>query len=272
MYRTKTGRQKLPFITKILCLVVLFLAALLPRMAHADNVVAGYTSKDSLQPGEVVAIDKAASRSVKAAPADNANMIYGVVVDPSDAPITLVGDNSKVFVATTGTYQVLVAASGGPVKPGDYISMSSINGIAGKAQVGQPLILGKAQSSFDGATGVVTTSGGMNIGRVYVSIGIAKNPLSNTDPSLPYFLRRVANSVANKSVPVIRVYTALIIFLMSLIAAIVILWSGVQSSLISLGRNPLSRHEIFKGMYKVVFTGLGVFIIGLAGVYLLLKV
>jgi hypothetical protein len=42
--------------------------------------------------------------------------------------------------------------------------------------------------------------------------------------------------------------------------------------LISLGRNPLSRHSIFIGMYKVVFTGLGVFIIGLAGVYLLLKI
>jgi hypothetical protein len=68
------------------------------------------------------------------------------------------------------------------------------------------------------------------------------------------------------------VYTALIIFMVSLIAAIVILWSGVRSSLISLGRNPLSRHAIFSGMYKVVFTGLGVFLIGLAGVYLLLKV
>jgi hypothetical protein len=78
--------------------------------------------------------------------------------------------------------------------------------------------------------------------------------------------------VANKSVPVIRIYTALFVFMISIMAAVTILWSGVRSSLISLGRNPLSRHSIFIGMYKVVFTGLGVFIIGLAGVYLLLKI
>jgi hypothetical protein len=71
---------------------------------------------------------------------------------------------------------------------------------------------------------------------------------------------------------VIRVYIALLIFLVSLVATVVVLWSGVRSSMISLGRNPLSRHAIFSGMYKVVFTGIGVFVIGLAGVYLLLKV
>ena len=271
MHRTKTGRKKIPMAAKISGLILFILMAV-PLTVRADNVVEGFSSSQPVQPGMVVAIDKAANRSVKPAPADNSNLIYGVSVDPSDAPITLVGQNSQVFVATTGTYQVLVSASGGSIKPGDYISMSSINGIAGKAQVGQPVILGKAQSAFDGKTNTVSTSNGVNIGRVYISIGVAKNPLSNSDPTLPYFLRKVANSVANKSVPVIRVYTALLIFLVSLVAAIVILWSGVRSSLISLGRNPLSRHAIFSGMYKVVFTGLCVFIIGLAGVYLLLKV
>jgi hypothetical protein len=273
MYPTKTGQKKLPFLTKILSIIALLTVPIFaPLIAYADNVVEGFSSSQPLQPGQVVAIDKAADKTVKAAPADNPTLIYGVVVDPSDAPITLVGQNSKVFVATTGTYQVLVSASGGAIKPGDYISMSNINGIAGKARVGQPLILGKAQSSYDGKTGTVASNGGVNIGRIFVSIGIAKNPLANLDPSLPNFLRNISNSVANKSVPVIRVYTALIIFLMSLVAAIVILWSGVQSSLISIGRNPLSRHEIFKGMYRVVFTGLGIFIIGILGVYLLLKV
>jgi hypothetical protein len=253
-------------------LALVILAAAAGQRAYADNVVEGYTAAQPVEPGMVVAIDKAAARSVKPAPADDSNLIYGVAVDPSDAPITLVGQNSKVFVATTGSYQVLVTATAGPIKPGDYISMSNINGIAGKAQPGQPVIIGKAQSSFNGSDNVVSSSGDTKIGRVYVSIGVAKNPLANSDPTLPYFLRKVANSVANKSVPVIRVYTAMMIFLVSIVAAIVILWSGVRSSLISLGRNPLSRHAIFSGMYKVVITGLGVFIIGLAGVYLLLKV
>jgi hypothetical protein len=273
MYRTKTGHKKLPSGLKIMVLAMMLLSPVLAiGSAKADNVVQGFSATQTVQPGMVVAIDKAADRSVKPAPADDSNMIYGVSVDPSDAPITLVGQNSKVFVATTGTYQVLVTTGAGPIKVGDYISMSSINGIAGKAQAGQPLILGKAQSGFNGNDNVVSTDNNVKIGKVYVSLGIAKNPIANTDPTLPYFLRKISSSVANKSVPVIRVYTAMLIFLLSIAAAIVILWSGVKSSLISLGRNPLSRHAIFSGMYKVVFTGIGVLIIGMAGVYLLLRI
>lgn len=243
-----------------------------PLSVKADNVVDGYSSKQPLEPGQVVAIDKSANNSVKPAPASDSNQIYGVVVDPSDAAITLVGSNTQTFVATTGTYQVLVSTINGSIKSGDYISMSNVDGIAAKAANTEPVILGKATSGFDGKAGVVTTSGKASIGRIYVNISIQKNPLANSDPTLPYFLRRVANSVANKSVPVIRVYTAVLLFLISILATVTILWGGVRGSQISLGRNPLSKKVIFSGMYKVVFTGLGVFIIGLAGVYLLLKV
>src|SRR5581483_4955256 len=103
----------------------------LAGVTYADNVVQGFSAKGTVDPGMVVAIDKAASKSVKPAPADNSNLIYGVAVDPSDAPITIVGQNSQVFIATTGTYQVLVTAGAGAIQPGDYISMSTINGIAG---------------------------------------------------------------------------------------------------------------------------------------------
>ncbi|HEX5448302.1 MAG TPA: hypothetical protein VFW90_03845, partial [Candidatus Saccharimonadales bacterium] len=157
-------------------------------------------------------------------------------------------------------------------KSGDYISMSSVSGIAAKAGHSQTLVLGKATSSFNGSSNVVTNNGGSAIGRVYVDIAVGSNPLATNNPNLPGFLKNLANSLANKPVPVIRVYTALLIFVVSLLAAITILYSGVHSSLISIGRNPLSRKAIFRGMYKVVFTGLGVFIIGLAGVYLLLKI
>jgi hypothetical protein len=271
MYRTKTGRLKPPLTIKIATLALL-LFIFLSLKTLADNVINGFTASQPVQPGMVVAIDKAADHSVKPAPANNSSVIYGVSVDPSDAPIALVGQNSQVFVATNGTYPVLVSTSGGSIKVGDYISMSSINGIAGKAQVGQPEIVGKAESSFNGSTNVISSSSGVRIGKIFVNIAVAKNPIANTDPTVPYALRKITSSIANKSVPVIRVYIALAIFIVALVAAIAILWSGVRSSLISLGRNPLSRHAIFSGMYKVVFTGLGVFIIGLAGVYLLLKV
>jgi len=269
MNLTKTGKNTI-FLTIAAAALTIFV--LLPGQVSAEKVVEGFSSQKALQPGIVVALDKSSSKTVKVAEADKPGEMYGVVVDPSDAPITLVGQNTQVFVATSGTYSVLVSVVNGAIKSGDLISMSNVNGIAAKANSAQPLILGKAASSFDGSSKVVTTSGGKAIGRILINLNVGKNPLSEQDQTVPGILKKLANSVANKTVPVIRVYTAAFIFLISVLAAVTILWSGVRSSLISLGRNPLSRHSIFMGMYKVVFTGLGVFIIGLAGVYLLLKI
>jgi hypothetical protein len=271
MHQTKTGRLTPSLVTKISILAMIVMPVF-GLAAKADSVVKGYVASKPIQTGMVVAIDKAAAGSVKPTPASDSSQIFGVAIDPSDAPIALVGNNSQVFVATTGTYPVLVSAQGGVIQKGDYISMSSTDGIAGKAHAGQKLILGRAESGFDGKTATISTSDGVNIGRVFVTVAIAKNPVTSSDPTLPAPLRKLADTIGNRSVPVIRVYIALLIFLVSLVATVVVLWSGVRSSMISLGRNPLSRHAIFSGMYKVVFTGIGVFVIGLAGVYLLLKV
>lgn len=255
----------------LLFLALFSLGSLPARAANSNNFVEGFSSKDTLQPGLIVALDSSGTKAVKAAPANKEDSIYGVVVDPSDAPLTLNGQGAQVFVATSGIYRVLVSTLNGAISPGDYISMSSINGIGAKATPVQATTLGQAESGFDGHSNVITSNGGQAIGQIYVNIAVQRNPYANNDP-VPVFLKRLAVSLANKPVPVVRIYTALIIFIISVIAAMTILWSGIRSSLVSLGRNPLSRHTILGGMYKVIFTGLSVFAIGLAGVYLLLKI
>lgn len=250
-------------------------ALILMNLAHpakaATDIVTGFNSKDVLQPGIVVSIDNSQSRSVKAAPANDESKMFGVVVDPSDAPFTLNGQGQQVFVASSGIYRVLVSTVNGLIHPGDFISMSTVNGVAAKATAVQSTTLGQAESGFDGSSNVITNTSGQAIGRIYVNISIQKNPFANNDP-IPVFLKRIAVSLANKPVPVVRIYVALIIFIITAIAAITILWSGIRSSLVSLGRNPLSRHVILGGLYKVIITGLSVFGIGLLGVYLLLKI
>jgi hypothetical protein len=228
--------------------------------AAADNIIQGYTSSQTLQPGLLVALDKTAPKAVKILPGGDSDQIYGVVVDPTDAPFTLNGLDSKVFVATSGNFQVLVSTIGGTIKPGDFITASNLSGI------------GQAVSGFDGSSNVITTTGNAKVGRIFVQLNPQNNPLANNAVLVPSFLRKASNVVAGKSVPAIRIYAALGVFVFSAIVAILVLWSGVRGSLIALGRNPLSRKAIFSGMYKVVFTGIGIFILGLAGVYLLLKI
>ena len=253
-------------------MLALLAVIIAPALARADNVVEGFSSKQTLQPGIVVSLDPSSQKTVQRAPSTDTSKVYGVVIDPSDAPFTLNGQNSQVFVATSGIYRAIVSTVNGAIKPGDYISLSNIDGIGAKATAIQPTIIGRAQSSFDGSSNVITTSGSAAIGRIFISIGVEKNPIANNDPAIPYFLKKVAVQLANKPVPVVRIYTALLVFVITALVAITILWSGVRSGLISLGRNPLSRHTILGSMYKVIFTGLGILAIGLAGVYLLLKI
>lgn len=244
----------------------------LPHPARAANdIVTGYNSKQVLQPGLIVSMDESQPRSVKANPSNAEGSMFGVVVDPSDAPFTLNGSGQQVFVATSGIYRVLVSSVNGAIEPGDYISMSSLNGIGAKATPVQSTVIGQAENGFDGSSNVISNNNGQAIGRIYVNINIGRNPIENSAP-LPAFLKRMAVALANKPVPVVRIYVAFIIFLITAIAAITILWSGIRSSLVSLGRNPLSRHVIVGGLYKVIITGLLVFGIGVTGVYLLLKI
>jgi hypothetical protein len=57
----------------------------------------------------------------------------------------------------------------------------------------------------------------------------------------------------------------------SLIAAIAVLYSGVRSSVISIGRNPMGRKSIFRALLEIILTSILILIIGLFAVYLLLK-
>jgi hypothetical protein len=61
------------------------------------------------------------------------------------------------------------------------------------------------------------------------------------------------------------------VFLAATVVAGSMLYAGVRSSMISIGRNPLSKQSIVKSMVQVIITSFMVFILGIFGVYLLLK-
>jgi hypothetical protein len=150
-----------------------------------------------------------------------------------------------------------------------------------KADAGQNVILGKALTSFDGSKGVsgtadLATSGGtkqVSIGLVQIDISISHNPLavSVSGPPVPSFLRKSGENIAGKPVSTVRLYVSLAILLITLFMTASLLYGGVRSSMISIGRNPLAKKSILRGLVQVVVLGLIVFVIGLVAIYLLLK-
>lgn len=263
---------------QVLALAGLVLLVALSRLAHpfAQTVAQGYNSDASLQKGMIVAPDPKDSTKVQAATTDTADRLKGVVVDQNDAAVTLSSPNQKVFVANAGRFEVLVSNQNGPVKPDDYVGISSLAGIGMRARSDQLLVIGKAVTGFDGNSGVISTanvnSRQVSIGKVAVDIGVIRNPLAtSTKTNLPSFLQSASSSIAGKSVSAPRVYLAAALIAIVGIISGSMLYAGVRSSIVSIGRNPLSRRSIMTGLAQVIVTSLIIFIAGLFGVYLLLK-
>jgi hypothetical protein len=253
-----------------LALLLLAFVFVIP-FAHADTIVRGFNAKGTLEPGFIVELSGKSSDTVEISTANNPSKIYGVVIDPAQAPLTVQKKGAQVFVATGGNYPVLVSTQEGIIKTGDYIAISATDGIGSKAK-DQPTVLGRALDNFDGRSNVITsTAGGYKVGRINVSIIPGKNPLVKDNVAIPSVLKRFGQAIAGKNISAMRIYAALVIFVIASIIALTVLVVGIRSSIIAIGRNPLSKKSILRGLFQVITVAFLVFIVGMGGVYLLLR-
>ncbi len=272
--KTRLKSQRL-LASALLALLIIFSLA---SPIAAQTVLQGYSSDEPLQKGMIVTAKADDQSKVEAVTDKTIEKMKGVVTDANDSPVTLSGDGKKVFVATTGPYEVLVSNENGPINQGDYISISSLAGIGMKATDTQSTVFGRATTKFEGGGDSIgktqAKSGGtVEFGRIKVDIAILKNPNMKAPDKdqVPDVLQKVASSVAEKPVSAIRIYLALAVLIVTGGVAAVTLFSGVRSSVISIGRNPLSKGMIVKGLVQVLLLSVIIFITGLFGVYLLIK-
>lgn len=263
-------------------LVVLCVVSMSHPLA-AQTVTQGYSSDDILQRGMLVSLKQGDATKIEAADDSNSKRLQGLVVNANDASVTLsnTAASKQTFVATIGRYEGLVSDENGTIKSGDYISVSKVKGIGMRTDDKASNVIGKALANFDGKTNVLSTTelkdnGGVtqqvHIGRIMLDIGIGANPLAKPEEAnLPSFLKRATDALVHKPVSPVRVYLSLLIFLASVAIAGSMLYAGIRSSMISIGRNPLSKQSIIRSMIQVIVTSFIVFIIGIFGVYLLLK-
>jgi hypothetical protein len=250
----------------------------------SQSVTQAYGVGGNVQKGMLVRLKEGDSSKVVALKQSEAALMEGVIVDANDASVTLSEENGKdtrVYVAAYGRYPVLVSTQNGAIKSGDYLTISALDGVAMKADEEQSIVIGKAGSDFNGISNVestaqLTDSNGkkreVSIGRVSVNIVISHNPFQSKDGnSLPGVLQKVSKGIADKPVAIGRVYLGLAVLLVTAFVAGSLLFAGVRAGLTAIGRNPLAKRSIIKGMLQATLTSLIVFIIGLFAVYLVLK-
>ncbi len=265
-------------------LALLALGALIAvsRLGHvpAQTVLQGYNADNSIDSGLIVTLDPKDPNKVVTATSDNIDKLFGVTVDPRDAAVTLSSPNQKVFVATGGSFTALVSTQNGPIKANDYISISSLEGIGMKVRPDQTVAIGRAITDFDGKTNVIstadvndgTTTKPTALGKVTVAINVIRNPVAGTgSANLPGFLQSASSNIAGKNVNAVRVWISIGLLIVCAIISGSLLYAGVRSSIVAVGRNPLSKTSILRSLTQVILTSLIVFIGGLFGVYLLLK-
>lgn len=255
-------------------------------VTYGGGSTQGYAADAPIDTGTIVQLTGKDSNRVKVATQKELQNMYGVVVDRSQLPFTVTNDTlqNETFVAVSGTYNVLVSTQGGTINKGDFVTLSSVDGIAMKAGTvaDQSTVFGRAQAAFDGkgvTLGATTLkdvngkeTGKVTLGAIPVTIDIKRNPNEkSTKADLPEFLQRLGQAIAEKEVSPIRIYLSLGITAVSLIAAIAVIYSGVRNSIISIGRNPMSKKSIFRALLEIILTSFLILIIGLFAVYLLLR-
>ncbi len=261
-----------------------------PGAASTDSALTGtggvqsYAADTALQDGTIVKLKDTKTNTVSVSTkADQANM-YGVTVDRAKLSLTVSnsGVKNEVYVATSGTYDVLVSNQAGTINAGDYVTLSAVNGVAMNAGTDATTVFGRAAAKFDGKSDTIgkltlkDTAGksdkSVALGIIPVSIEVKRNPQEkSTKTNVPKVLQRLGEAIAEKPVGPLRIYLSIAITAITIIAAVIILYSGIRNSLISIGRNPLSKKSVFRALLEIILTSILIMIIGLFAVYLLLK-
>ncbi len=263
-----------------LLLLFLFIPASTNAELQAAAIAQSFKTDDSkVVEGALVSLQPGKPGSVELASASNAHQLVGVV--GKDPLIELGGSpeetSGSAQVITNGTALALVSDLEGEIKTGDKITASPVLGIGSKATSGV-MVVGTAQadlSSVKTTEHFITDVEGqvhtVKIGLIPTQVSVAFYAEAGDQSFVPAFLQEFANSVAGKQVSALRVVIAVLILILSFLSVAVLLYAAVKSSIISIGRNPLSASSVRKGLLQAALAVLGILAGCITIVLLILK-
>ncbi len=261
-------------------LILLVLGATILAGSFSTIVAAAtsraYKSQQSLASGAMVSLDSGNDGNVVASTPDNAYRLVGVVVSDSSATLQFNMAGGQIQVAESGEAQVLVSDMNGAIKTGDHVVVSPIQGVGMKAtESGNTIGIAQSDFSLDGAlTKTISDKSGkpheIHISQVNVVLGVGQFAPVRQATYIPSQLQTLADTINGGPTAAWRILASSSIILVTLIVIGVIIYVSIRSSLISIGRNPLSSPAIFRSLFQLVVMTVGLLFISLLGVYLVL--
>jgi hypothetical protein len=258
----------------LLAFFAIFSNSLLNAQGAAAISQSFQTTESNLATGALMAFKTGSNNSVELATINNAQRLVGVV--GTNALVEL-GSGTGTQVVTSGVTLALVSDANGTINSGDKITASPIAGIGQKATTSDQVV-GIAQGGLNASSAqiktVLTQDGSqiqVHISKIPIQVNVTYYvPPGSRASFLPFFLQDFANAVSGKEVSPVRVVIAALILLLAFISIAVLLYSTVRSSIISIGRNPLSEKAVRKSIFQIGFTVLGILLLTLITIYLIL--
>ncbi len=260
--------------------IAILFALASPTVMRANvGLTQGFQSNQPLAIGSIVSLDKDNSNKVVGATIDTVDNLFGVVVSGDSSVLTLSSDKkNQVQVVTAGSVGVLVSSISGDIRAGDPITASPIAGVGMKA-TGNIKVIGVAQGDLSQSPGktnqTLTDKNGQKqqavLGEVQVLVAVAyyfKQPEKTIIPSV---LQNIANSVAKKAVSPLPIILSLAIFIVTVISILSLVYSAIRSSIISVGRNPLSQAAVYRSLLQVVALVITILGASMACIYFILS-
>lgn len=261
----------------LFCLVLIASVFLTLNVASADApITQGYNATTSMAPGTMVSLNPSGpSNTVTSSNLTNVANIIGVVVADNSSQVALNSGSNQVQVATSGVTQVLVSTINGNIVSGDDITASAISGVGMLANENGEVI-GTAQGSFPNQTSTkeaINTSSGkqtVDIGSVGVLISIGYFTKQPAKTIIPTAIQNLANALAGKTVKTLPIILSAVIFILTLIVVVSIVYSLIHSSIISVGRNPMAQSAVYRNVLQLSALVIGIIAVAMFAIFMIL--
>lgn len=260
---------------------ILLLSFLLisPLVIAASQTSQGYGSSTQIAVGSLVSVKESSSEQVELSQAANRARLIGVVVNPQDSLVTFADGGDRVQVASSGVVSASVSDINGPIKAGDALTVSPIDGVGMHASA-TGKIFGTARQDFDAnrndnTSAEVTDKTGKKtvvaIGKIDVQVAVQDwTAPGNASSALLENLRGFTSGIAGKTVTNTQALLSVSIVTLAVVVSGIILYSAVSSSIHSVGRNPLSKGIVRRGFVGMIVLCIFIMVGALAAVYLII--
>ena len=266
-----------PFVA-LLAFVGTFLLSVMPLGVFAITTISqGYSSNDTLSIGSLVSTEPGSTDQVTATSSSNVDNLLGIVINDGGSLLTVSnGTDNQVQVATSGVVSALVSDINGAVVKGDHITASPVKGVGMKA-TGNAKVVGVAQSNPTNSTNkdqTYTDDKGnkqpLTLGEVTLAVDVSYYYAEPEKTLIPPAIQNIANALAGKTVNSLPIIVSGIIFIVTLIVVVSIIYTMIRSSIVSVGRNPMAQSAVYRDVIQLSALVLGILAVAIIAIYVIL--